>query len=95
MPAHSYLSGLLCSGLALAAAVPLPAAVKAAAVAPVPGKAQPAPLIDREKFFGNPEIAAAQLSPDGKWIAFLKPWKETRNVWVKTVSYTHLTLPTN
>jgi len=44
------------------------------------------PLLDRELFFGNPEIAAAQLSPDGKYIAFLKPWKETRNVWVKKTS---------
>ena len=41
------------------------------------------PVLDRELFFGNPEIAGAQLSPDGKWTAFLKPWKETRNVWVK------------
>ena len=41
------------------------------------------PLIDRELLFGNPEIAGAQLSPDGKYIAFLKPWKETRNIWVK------------
>src|SRR5262245_6632132 len=45
--------------------------------------AQLPPLLDRELFFGNPEIAGAQLSPDGKYIAFLKPWKETRNVWVK------------
>jgi dipeptidyl aminopeptidase/acylaminoacyl peptidase len=44
--------------------------------------AQP-PLIDRELFFGNPEIAGAQISPDGQYIAFLKPWKDTRNVWVK------------
>src|SRR5580700_1314816 len=43
------------------------------------------PLIDRELLFGNPEIAAAQLSPDGKYLAFLKPWKDTRNVWVKQV----------
>src|ERR1700723_3817481 len=43
------------------------------------------PLIDRELLFGNPEIAGAQLSPDGKYLAFLKPWKETRNVWVKNV----------
>jgi dipeptidyl aminopeptidase/acylaminoacyl peptidase len=42
-------------------------------------------LIDRELFFGNPEIAAAQLSPDGKYITFLKPWKDTRNIWVKGV----------
>ena len=45
--------------------------------------AAPPPVLDRELFFGNPEIAGAQLSPDGKYIAFLKPWKETRNVWVK------------
>jgi dipeptidyl aminopeptidase/acylaminoacyl peptidase len=41
------------------------------------------PLIDRELIFGNPEISGAQLSPDGKYIAFLKPWNDTRNVWVK------------
>lgn len=41
------------------------------------------PLIDRELFFGNPEISGAQISPDGRFIAFLKPWKETRNLWVK------------
>ncbi len=41
------------------------------------------PLIDRELLFGNPEIAAAQLSPDGRFIAFLKPWNNTLNVWVK------------
>jgi hypothetical protein len=31
------------------------------------------PLIDRELIFGNPEIAGAQLSPDGKYLAFQKP----------------------
>jgi len=41
------------------------------------------PIIDRELLFGDPEISGAQLSPDGKYIAFLKPWKETRNIWVK------------
>lgn len=41
------------------------------------------PLIDREQFFGDPEIAGAQISPDGQYIAFLKPFKGTRNVWVK------------
>src|SRR6185312_2181119 len=43
------------------------------------------PLIDRELFFGNPEISGAQISPDGKYISFLKPYKDTRNVWVKPV----------
>src|SRR6476659_1232994 len=41
------------------------------------------PLIDRELFFGNPEIAGAQISPDGQFISFIKPYKDTRNVWVK------------
>jgi dipeptidyl aminopeptidase/acylaminoacyl peptidase len=43
------------------------------------------PIIDRELIFGNPEIAGAQISPDGHYIAFLKPWKDTRNVYVKAV----------
>ncbi|MEZ5425954.1 MAG: S9 family peptidase [Pyrinomonadaceae bacterium] len=47
--------------------------------------AQPAKLIDREIFFGNPEISGAQISPDGKYISFIKPFHDTRNVWVKGV----------
>ena len=51
----------------------------------MPGPPPPVlpPIIDRELLFGDPEISGAQLSPDGEYIAFLKPWKETRNVWVK------------
>ena len=41
------------------------------------------PIIDRELFFGDPEIVGAQISPDGKYIAFIKPFKGTRNIWVK------------
>jgi dipeptidyl aminopeptidase/acylaminoacyl peptidase len=40
-------------------------------------------LIDRELLFGNPEITGAQVSPDGKYLAFIKPWRDTRNLWVK------------
>lgn len=47
--------------------------------------AQQPPLIDREIFFGNPEYAGAQLSPDGKYISFIKPLDDVRNVWVKGV----------
>src|ERR1700689_3898755 len=43
------------------------------------------PLIYRELIFGNPEISGAQLSPDGKYLAFQKPWKDTRNIYVKGV----------
>ena len=41
------------------------------------------PLIDRELFFGPPTIAGGQLSPDGKYMSFLKTYKGTMNVWVK------------
>src|SRR6266436_7126650 len=41
------------------------------------------PIIDRELFFGDPEISGAQISPDGKFIAVVKPFKGTRNIWVK------------
>lgn len=41
------------------------------------------PLIDREIFFGNPEIATLSISPNGKFIAFRKPYKDTMNIWVK------------
>ena len=43
------------------------------------------PLIDRQVFFGDPEISGAQLSPDGKWISFRKPYREVMNIWVKGV----------
>jgi dipeptidyl aminopeptidase/acylaminoacyl peptidase len=43
------------------------------------------PLIDRELLFGNPEISGAQLSPNGKYLSFQKPWKDTRNIYVKGV----------
>jgi dipeptidyl aminopeptidase/acylaminoacyl peptidase len=41
------------------------------------------PLIDRELFFGDPEISGAQLSPDGKYMSFIKPYQGVRNVYVK------------
>jgi dipeptidyl aminopeptidase/acylaminoacyl peptidase len=45
--------------------------------------AQQPPIIDRAAFFGEIQIAAAQISPDGQYISFLKPYKGTRNIWVK------------
>ena len=47
--------------------------------------AQLPPLLDRELIFGNPEYAGAQISPDGRFISFIKPYKGTMNVWVKGV----------
>ena len=43
------------------------------------------PLIDREIFFGNPKIAGAQLSPNGKYITVIKPLDGIMNIWLKGI----------
>ncbi len=48
--------------------------------------AQMPPVLDRNLFFGEVQIAGAQISPDGEWISFLKPYKGTRNIWVKKIN---------
>src|SRR4051812_13894272 len=63
---------------ALSAAIVVSGALGASAI-----NAQQPPIIDRAAFFGEIQIAAAQISPDGQWISFLKPYKGTRNIWVK------------
>src|SRR5213075_2610749 len=47
------------------------------------GDQAPPPVLDRELFFGDPEISQGQISPDGQFISFVKPFKGTRNIWVK------------
>ncbi len=59
------------------------AATLFAVTAPVLVRAQQPPIIDRQLFFGEIEIAGAQISPDGQYLSFLKPYKGTRNIWVK------------
>ena len=41
------------------------------------------PLIDRSLFFDDPDISGAQISPDGRFLAFLRPLNGTKNIWVK------------
>jgi dipeptidyl aminopeptidase/acylaminoacyl peptidase len=50
---------------------------------PIAVCAQQPPIIDRQLFFGEVQISGAQISPDGQYISFLKPYKGTRNIWVK------------
>ncbi len=54
---------------------------KATAIA----KAAATPLIPREVLFGNPDKAAARISPDGKFLSYLAPVKGVLNVWVGPV----------
>jgi dipeptidyl aminopeptidase/acylaminoacyl peptidase len=56
------------------------------ALGPSPAAGQPPPVLDRDLFFGNPEISGAQLSPDGRFLSFVKPHKDTRNIWVKRLA---------
>jgi hypothetical protein len=72
----------LCMPLLVVAALITPAGTQTKAPG-TPAQDGLPPLIDRELFFGNPEISGAQISPDGQFIAFIKPYKDTRNVWVK------------
>jgi dipeptidyl aminopeptidase/acylaminoacyl peptidase len=51
--------------------------------AAVVDKSKLPPLIDRELLFGDPKVSGAQISPDGRWITFLKPHRDVLNVWVK------------
>lgn len=64
---------------------PAKSAAKAPAAANAKAPAALPQLLDRDLFFGNPEIAGAQLSPNGKYLTFQKPWKGTRNIWIKGV----------
>lgn len=57
-------------------------AVSAAA----PAMDMSAPLIEREKLFGNPSKASGQLSPDGKWLAYTAPRDGVMNVWVAPIA---------
>ena len=47
--------------------------------------AQSVPLIDRALLFDAPEYSGAQISPDGRYISFMKPFNGTQNVFVKGI----------
>jgi hypothetical protein len=63
---------------AATAALPIAAAV--------PALAQNAPLIPREKIFGNPTQTAGRLSPDGKWLSWIAPRDGVLNIYVAPAS---------
>ena len=71
--------GLLASLLFVA----WPAMAEEPGATPLPYLADLPELIDREIFFGDPEISGAQLSPDGEWITFMRPFEGVRNIWIK------------
>ena len=43
------------------------------------------PLIPMEDFFRNPEQSGFQLSPNGEYISFMKPWERRMNIFVQKI----------
>lgn len=41
------------------------------------------PLIPLEVLFGDPEVRSVKISPDGEWLAFVRPWEGVANLWVQ------------
>ena len=69
----------LAGTVAATAGLALPRVVRAqSAAAP--------PLVPRETFFGDPDVAWAQLSPDGAWVGYIAPVDGIRNLWVAPVT---------
>ena len=44
------------------------------------------PTTPLEQFFDNPQITGGQVSPDGKHLSFLKPYKGKLNVYVRPIA---------
>ncbi len=57
----------------------VPSAARAQAEGELP------PLIPIQHFFDNPEIAGAQISPNGQFISYLKPYQDKLNVYVRQI----------
>ncbi len=72
----SVLAGLL---------ICLPLVIKAESVEPLAYLDNLPPLLDRQLFFDDAEISGAQISPDGRYMAFMRPHQGVRNIWVKKV----------
>jgi len=43
------------------------------------------PLLDRQVFFGDPQLSGAQISPNGEFLAFRQEYKGVMNVWMKGI----------
>ena len=43
------------------------------------------PIIPLTHFFDNPEVAGAQISPDGRWLTVVKPYRGKLNVFIRAL----------
>jgi len=70
----------IAAGVTLAALLALPGLSASASAPSVQSR-----LIPLTDFFKNPETVGYSLSPDGEHIAFMKPWENRLNVFVRKV----------
>lgn len=68
------------AGCASTARLEPPPAAPGAVMATLP------PIIPLTHFFDNPEVTGAQISPDGRWLSFLKPYEGKLNIHIRPVS---------
>lgn len=52
-------------------------------------------LIPRQTLFGNPTYVSPQISPDGNMLAYLAPFNDVLNVWVRTIGQQNDRVVTN
>lgn len=48
--------------------------------------AHSAPLISREKLFGNPSRSGGRISPDGRWLSWIAPRDGVMNIWIAPIA---------
>lgn len=48
--------------------------------------AQLPPLLDRELFSSDPQLASVEIAPNGQWLSFLKPHNGTLNIWLQPIT---------
>jgi len=46
----------------------------------------PPPLLDRALFFSDPDYSSGQISPDGAYISFVRPFNGVKNIWIKGIN---------
>ncbi len=62
------------------------ALLAAASWLPAGLRAQQPPLIPVAHFFDSPQIALARISPDGRWLAYLKPYRGKLNLFLRSLA---------
>ena len=75
-------SRLIATCLVVAVVLPFAACAPQKTKSDAAAAPAPPPIIPRQVLFGNPERAAGQISPDGKWLGYVAPDDGVLNVFI-------------